>query len=100
MNIENLCRLTLSCRGVVSENTPPTHPPSVEVADIDAGEVKCSIPKPKTRYLQFSPLGTYLALWEPYAGKAGAQVCVCVCVCGVHGLYTVIFVLKCFESCQ
>ena len=42
---------------------------SVQVLDVSSSKVKCTLPKPKTRCLQFSPQGTYLALWEPYAGK-------------------------------
>ena len=40
----------------------------VQVIDVESQTIRCSIPKPKTRHLQFSPCGTYLALWEPYAG--------------------------------
>ena len=27
------------------------------------------LPHPLTKFLQFSPLGTYLTLWEPYTGQ-------------------------------
>ncbi|XP_064394143.1 eukaryotic translation initiation factor 2A-like [Halichondria panicea] len=40
---------------------------SVTVMDVPSGAVKYTISKPKTRCIQFSPLGSYLALWEPYA---------------------------------
>ena len=41
---------------------------SVHVLNLSVGDERCHIPRPKTRLLQFSPLGTYVAIWEPYAG--------------------------------
>ena len=31
--------------------------------------INYQLPHPLTRLLQFSPLGTYVTLWEPYAGQ-------------------------------
>lgn len=47
---------------------------SVQVLDLVSGTTKCTIPKPKTRHLKFSPQGTYLALWEPYQGELTASL--------------------------
>ncbi len=41
---------------------------SVTVMDVESGVEKYSITKPRTRCMCFSPLGSYLALWEPYIG--------------------------------
>ena len=40
---------------------------SVNVVDSTTLEQRLTIPKSKTRHLQFSPLGTYIVTWEPYA---------------------------------
>ena len=53
-------------------------PYSVPVLDLLSNTLKCSIPRPKTRLLQFSPQGTYLTLWEPYAGMCPAAL-LCHC---------------------
>lgn len=52
---------------------------SVPVLDLLSNTLKCSIPRPKTRLLQFSPQGTYLTLWEPYAGICPAAVSLSHC---------------------
>ena len=57
--------------------------------DLLSGTVKYSLPKPKTRYMQFSPLGSYLALWEPYAGRS-----VCQSLSHVTALFCVSIVTK------
>ena len=43
---------------------------SVKVFDVvGAFGVVLEVAKPKARCLEFSPCGTYLAIWEPYVGE-------------------------------
>eukprot|EP00051_Salpingoeca_urceolata_P020580 m.309836 g.309836 ORF g.309836 m.309836 type:complete len:590 (-) comp19645_c1_seq2:1706-3475(-) len=43
----------------------------VIVVNAASGDVKCSIPRPRTIELCFSPLNTFLACWEVYAVRKG-----------------------------
>ena len=52
-----------------SSTSPSLSVYSVQVIDVCSNTVKVTLPRPKTRCLQFSPQGTYLALWEPYVGR-------------------------------
>lgn len=47
---------------------------SVHVIDATTLEQQQTIPKSKTRHIQFSPLGTYVVTWEPYAILQGQSV--------------------------
>ena len=49
---------------------------SVQVFDLATRRCKYSIDKPRTRYLDFSPGGTYLSTWEPYASESPEIVAV------------------------
>ena len=66
-------------------SSPSTH--RVSVSEVSSGTVLYALNAPKTRCLAFSPKGTYIATWEPYAGvcacvRACARMCVCVHVSG------------------
>ena len=63
-------------------SSPSTH--RVSVSEVSSGTVLYALNAPKTRCLAFSPKGTYIATWEPYAGARACvcvHVCVCVCLC-------------------
>ena len=87
-----VCSLTaLSCI-----SSPSTH--RVSVSEVSSGTVLYALNAPKTRCLAFSPKGTYIATWEPYAG-ARARVCVCVCACVCMCVCVCVRVRACVCAC-
>jgi uncharacterized protein with WD repeat len=42
---------------------------SITIVSTANGQLIQKIPKVKTNQLSFSPMGTYLSSWEPYAGN-------------------------------